>query len=146
MRGFTRPEQRAMLLLLFAFGIGSLVWLYRQSQPLPPVNPAETATFAEYDSLLRSEGSDTVRVSSSVTTRNYFAKSFQPPQSSPPLDLNTATEAELMRLPGIGPVMAKRIVEYRQRHGSFKHLPDLRKVKGIGAKTYAKLAPLLVVK
>jgi comEA protein len=142
MRGFTRQEQRAILLLLSAFGMGSLVWLYRQSRPLPPVNPAEVATFEEYVKALERDTSGVIA-----------SRSSEPdPKTKPaasilqPLDLNAAAEAELVRLPGIGPVMAKRIVEYRQKHGPFKRLEDLRKVKGIGAKTYAKLAPLLVLR
>jgi competence protein ComEA len=141
MRGFTRQEQRAILLLLSAFGIGALVWLYRQSRPLPPVNPAEVATFEEY---ARELVSDTIGV---VASTDAVDSKVKPVASILlQLDLNTAAEADLVRLPAIGPVMAKRIVEYRQAHGPFKRLEDLRKVKGIGAKTYAKLATLLVVK
>jgi comEA protein len=142
MRGFTRQEQRAIVLLLSAFGIGALVWLYRQSRPLPPVNPVEVAAFEEYAKAL---ARDTMSVGASISSA---PDSKAKPVASIllPLDLNAAAEAELVRLPGIGPVMAKRIVEYRQMHGPFKRLEDLRQVKGIGAKTYAKLAPLLVVK
>jgi comEA protein len=141
MRGFTRQEQRAILLLLSAFGIGALVWLYRQSRPLPPVNPAEMATLEEY---ARALARDTIGVVASTEAVDSKAKPAASNLSQ--LDLNTAAEADLVRLPAIGPVMAKRIVEYRQAHGPFKRLEDLRKVKGIGAKTYAKLATLLVVK
>jgi competence protein ComEA len=137
MRGFSRQEQRAILLLLSAFGMGAIVWLYRQSRPLPPVNLAEVATFEEYAKALER---DTSSASAPTAGVNFTTK------SPARLDLNTAMAADLERLPGIGPVMAKRIVEYRQTHGPFKRLEDLRQVKGIGAKTYAKLAPLLVVK
>ncbi len=140
MRGFTGQEQRAILLLLSAFGMGALVWLYRESRPLPPVNPAEVATFEEYAKALER---DTISVPALAGEPDSKAK--PPAQILSRLDLNTAAEADLVRLPRIGPVMAKRIVEYRQTHGPFKRLEDLRKVKGIGAKTYAKLAPLLVV-
>lgn len=138
MRGFTRREQRAILLLLSAFGLGALVWLYRQSRPLPPVNPAEVAAFDEYARALERD--------TSVVVASLETPASKATPAALALDLNAAAEADLVRLPGIGPVMAKRIVEYRQTHGSFKRLEDLRKVKGIGAKTYAKLAPLLVVK
>lgn len=141
MRGFTRQEQRAILLLLSAFGIGALVWLHRQSRSLPPVNPAEIAAFEEYARALEHD------TNGAVTSIEAPDSKARPAASTlRRLDLNAATEADLVRLPGIGPVMAKRIVEYRQAHGSFKRLDDLRQVKGIGVKTYAKLAPLLVVK
>lgn len=48
------------------------------------------------------------------------------------IHLNTATAAELERLPGIGPVLAERIVEYRTAHGPFTHLDQLHEVKGVG--------------
>ena len=141
MRGFTRQEQRAILLLLSAFGIGALVWQYRQSRPLPPVSPAEVAAFEEYAKAL---SRDTMSAVASISAPDSKAK---PAVSTLlQLDLNMAAEADLVLLPGIGPVMAKRIVEYRRTHGPFKRLDELRQIKGIGAKTYAKLAPLLVVK
>lgn len=62
----------------------------------------------------------------------------------PPLvNVNTATAAELERLPGIGPVLARRIVEHREASGLFRRLEDLREVKGIGPKLYRRLEPLL---
>lgn len=61
------------------------------------------------------------------------------------LDLNTATEAELDALPGVGPSRAQAIIDYRRTHGPFVSVDDLRSVKGIGDKTFADLRPLLVV-
>lgn len=58
--------------------------------------------------------------------------------------LNTATEAELITLPGVGPAMANRIIAHRIQK-PFRRVHDLRKIKGIGAKTYKKLAPLVTV-
>jgi competence protein ComEA len=55
------------------------------------------------------------------------------------IDINKASEAELDKLPGIGPAKAKAIVEDRQKNGPFKNAEDLQRVKGIGAKTFDKL-------
>lgn len=57
-----------------------------------------------------------------------------------PLDINTATAEQLDLLPGIGPVLAARIIEYREENGGFSQVEELIKVDGIGEK---KLADLL---
>lgn len=61
------------------------------------------------------------------------------------LNLNRATAAELDALPGIGSVLANRIVEWREREGPFQSVDDLGKVEGIGPALLAKLAPLVTV-
>ena len=62
-----------------------------------------------------------------------------------PVNLNTATSAQLETLPGIGAAAAKRIVEYRQKNGAFKKIEELMNVKGIGEKSFLKLKPLITV-
>ena len=62
-----------------------------------------------------------------------------------PLNLNAATVAQLEALPGIGRATAERIVEYRQKNGSFKKAEDLMNVRGIGEKNFLKLKPLVTV-
>ena len=69
-----------------------------------------------------------------------------PKELSGKLNVNTASEEQLMLLPGIGPSMSERIVGYRTKNGNFKRVADLRKVKGIGYKTLKKLEPYLDVK
>ncbi|MGQ9550536.1 MAG: helix-hairpin-helix domain-containing protein [Roseiflexus sp.] len=61
------------------------------------------------------------------------------------LNLNRATVAELDALPGIGSVLANRIIEWREREGPFQSVEDLGKVEGIGPALLAKLAPLVTV-
>ena len=61
------------------------------------------------------------------------------------LDLNLASAEELQRLPGIGPVLAQRVVELRNAHGKFRTVEDLRDVKGIGKKRMEQLRPLVIV-
>lgn len=61
------------------------------------------------------------------------------------LNINTATEAELQNLPGIGPVFAKSIVDYRTENGPFRNIEEIQKVSGIGPKTYENIKNLIYV-
>jgi len=63
-----------------------------------------------------------------------------------PIDLNRANAADLAAVPGIGPVLAKRIVAYREAHGAFRKVEDLEKVSGFGKKKVEKVKPFLIVK
>lgn len=57
------------------------------------------------------------------------------------VNINTASAAELELLPGIGPALAQRILDYRTAHGPFRSLADLDRVKGIGPRTLERLRP-----
>jgi competence protein ComEA len=65
--------------------------------------------------------------------------------ASTPVNLNTATVAQLETLPGIGKSTAERILEYREKSGGFKKIEDLMNVRGIGEKSFLKLKPLVTV-
>jgi competence protein ComEA len=67
------------------------------------------------------------------------------PSGAGPVDLNAATAPDLDALPGIGPVLAQRIVEHRERNGPFRSVEQLDDVPGIGPATYAELAELVTV-
>ena len=59
--------------------------------------------------------------------------------------INTATKDELVALPGIGPAKAQAILDYRNAHGPFKSVEEVKDVKGIGAKRFEKLKGELTV-
>ncbi|MDP2044777.1 MAG: helix-hairpin-helix domain-containing protein, partial [Deltaproteobacteria bacterium] len=61
------------------------------------------------------------------------------------IDPNIASKADLETLPGIGPVLAQRIIDYRRAHGPYKTIADLRKVSGIGRKKLEKMKPYLTI-
>jgi competence protein ComEA len=73
------------------------------------------------------------------------AQSTSASASAAPLNLNTASVAQLEALPGIGKATAERILEYRQKNGSFKKVEDLMNVRGVGEKSFLKLKPLITV-
>lgn len=69
----------------------------------------------------------------------------QGPSAVAKINLNRADQTLLETLPGVGPTIAGRILDYRQASGSFRSVKDLMKVTGIGAKMFAKIADLVTV-
>ena len=62
-------------------------------------------------------------------------------QDTPPVSINEASREELERLPGIGPALAARIVEHRERFGRFRRAEHLLLVRGIGERRFLRLRP-----
>ncbi len=61
------------------------------------------------------------------------------------INVNTASQKELERLPGVGPEIARRIIEYRQTKGSFIMVDDLKKIRGLGDKKIEKIKNLITL-
>ena len=61
------------------------------------------------------------------------------------VNLNTATKDELVALPGIGPAKAQAIVDYRNQHGPFRAVEEVRRVKGIGEKLFLQIKPEIAI-
>jgi competence protein ComEA len=122
--GFTRKEQGLLIFLTVSFLAGTVVWLYRDRWiPLPVLDETLEAKRSVFT------GDSLVSDSKAVSFRR--------------ISINGATADQLQTLPGIGPVMAGRIVEYRLTHGGFRSINDLLKIKGIGRKTLEKLKPYI---
>jgi competence protein ComEA len=67
------------------------------------------------------------------------------PAPAAKVNINTANVEQLTTLPGVGPKLAARIVEYRQKSGTFRSTQDLMNVKGVGEKNFAKIEAWLTV-
>jgi comEA protein len=65
--------------------------------------------------------------------------------AAPPVSINEASREELGRLPGIGPALAARIVEHRERYGRFRRAEHLMLVRGIGERRFLQLRPYVAV-
>lgn len=115
--------------------------------PAPPEpdaeDPAASAPHAEAPAATRPR-----RRSPAPSTAQASKAQAPPPQDAAAagsrVNLNTATAAELDRLPGIGPSMAQRIIERRQRR-PFRAVRELNQIKGIGRATFRKLEPLVTI-
>jgi competence ComEA-like helix-hairpin-helix protein len=59
------------------------------------------------------------------------------------LNVNLAQKRDLETLPGIGPTLAQRIISFREKHGPFQRMEELKRVKGVGAKKFAQIKPYL---
>ncbi len=66
-------------------------------------------------------------------------------QSADKISINSATQADFDKLPGIGPALAARIVEYRQTNGAFRDITELKKVPGIGESKFNKLKDKIII-
>lgn len=107
--------------------------------PPPPQPPAAAPGQAMVPGA---PGTAAVAAAPPAPDRNR-SKSAQLPQQ--PVDLNTASMAELQTLPTVGPEMATRILEYRNVHGAFHSVEELNQIEGIGDKKLDKLRPYVVV-
>jgi competence protein ComEA len=79
------------------------------------------------------------------TTAPAGTKGTQAPVVTGPININTASEAELETLPHIGPSIAGKIIDYRTKHGPFAKIEDIQNVQGIGPATFAQIKDLITV-
>ena len=84
--------------------------------------------------------------SGSESTSEIASEEELPVLAEKSIDLNAASLEDLEKLPGIGPVLAERILAFREENKSFLEIEELQDVQGIGEKTFAKLEPYVFVK
>ena len=134
---------------MFAVTMGVVFWI---GWTLPASFDREPGLVAESLEGVKAEipsGSGRVATMSrsSVPSSADQPSTVPAPKRSPYdlLDLNSATGQDLDALPGVGPKLVERIMEYRQSVGAFHTLEELRAVKGIGKKTFERIRPLVTV-
>ena len=127
---FTRRETGVLIFLLAGFVIGSGIKLYQKNlAPLPIVE-------------------DISMSGQSFTTDTTMSHPLLDGKTEPlnqVILLNSANVEMLEKVPGIGPVTAERIIIYRSKYGRFQSLEEMKKIKGIGEKTFIKIKPYLAI-
>jgi len=78
-------------------------------------------------------------------TPNQALSSTATGQSSSKININTADYDELQAIIGVGPVIAQRIIDYRETNGPFRVIEDIKEVKGIGNKTFDKMRDQITI-
>lgn len=124
---FSKTDRKVLGLLSILLVAGVAFGIYRQSHR--PLTPSLVLSAMELPSL------DPSRKASQQN------QNLRPV----PLDLNRAVQEELERLPGVGPVLAQRILQYRQKKGGFKSVQELSRVPGIGPKKLAQIQTRIFV-
>ncbi len=109
---FTKEEKIILLFLAATLFIGTGILYYKKLNPACPF-PPQNISFEE-----------------------KINPAFAPKGG---VNLNKATREELVRIKGIGPVLAGRIISYREKYGPFKKIEDIKEIKGIGDKTFEKI-------
>ncbi|MBM4161743.1 MAG: ComEA family DNA-binding protein [Ignavibacteria bacterium] len=127
----TVTEQRVILFLAVTFLIGGGIRLYQETVP-PRQQIDYRAADSTFAALSEALNADTL--------------GQQAPTAGQPLNLNTASKNELISLPGVGEVIAERIILFREDEGPFRSVEDLRKIKGISTRKLQQLKPLVTTR
>ncbi len=139
---FTKNEQRIFLFLSVVFLAGASVRFYKAHFAAQPVRQFDyTALDKEFEERSRhltsiSQASGAADSSGSKRVRSGGKR----------INLNAATKTDLLSLPGIGEGIAEQILIFRDEHGAFTSLDQLKKIKGIGPKKFDRLRPFVVIK
>lgn len=140
---FTKQEKLSIVLILFGVIIGAGIELYK-SQQKPIATETDIKRLDEIEMQFRHQAAaiDSIVVQEQrvALLHNANQRSSQN-KSLSIVDINSATVTELIKLPNIGPVIAARIVEYREQHGPFQSIEELIRVRGIGPQKLSSLKP-----
>ena len=126
----TPTERNVILFLALTLVVGAAIRFYQDT--VPPNRQLDynsvDSTFAVFQKRL---ASDSIHQEEGASNRV--------------VNINVATKSELTSLPGIGDVLADRIIHQREEQGEFETISDLQKIKGISKKKFEKLKPLIAV-
>ena len=144
MDALTPAERRGAIVVVLLLALGTAHDLWRASRPLsPPPADRGGVDSAPVDEWSRAPGRGGEGTGGAGDLRDD--RTAATPSGTTSVDLNRATAADLDALPGVGPVLAGRIIAQRERQGPFREVEELLAVRGIGPRLFARLRPRITV-
>lgn len=138
--GSVEKEAKATTILVYVTGAVEEPGLYELQSPVTVKAAIEASKgLLPYADINHLQLQDTLEESAHIHVDFNFHGSPEELLRKQNISINDGSEADLQKISGIGPKMAKKIVDYRQEHGPFKSLEELRHVKGIGPALYKKI-------
>lgn len=139
----------AVVMVLVKFRLVQPVNLYVVSEPSDSLQTASEHASSSAEEVMAGAVKDILREALDIREESH-ASNLQEPESQgasaeKKININTASQSELETLPGIGPKLAERIVQYREEQGAFSEIEDIMAVKGIGEKKFKKLREYIVI-
>lgn len=125
----------SFLVMLIVAGI-SVIWWDKANRAKINRENQEIAELRQQNEMLRQELSESSKAVAGTSTTE---------DESDKININTADATELDKLPGIGPARAADIIDYRQSHGGFSSIEEIKNINGIGDKTFENMKDLITV-
>lgn len=136
----TQIEFNALFLLISVSFI-SIIYNYFDDDKL--TNQEKQNLLAVLDSIVENKSNENLfQELKEIEQQNKF-ENYNKSKDTLKIDINTASNIQLMKLPNVGEKTAESIIKYRNENNGFSSISDLLKVKGIGPKTLAKMKPFL---